>query len=110
MALSRLGGIDILRRDPLHRVPGCWYLKDSRMLHDLDDPTPVRTHGPSQSPGRGSGRPRPLARWAGRGTTSIGVVANRLAKSEDVADAIADQAVPVEPSLDWLVSLDGCSG
>jgi CRP-like cAMP-binding protein len=39
VTLSRLGEVRILRRDPLHRVPGCWYLKDSRMLHDLDDRT-----------------------------------------------------------------------
>jgi CRP-like cAMP-binding protein len=39
LTLTRLAGIDILRRDPLHRLPGCWYLKDSRMLHDLDDRT-----------------------------------------------------------------------
>lgn len=37
--MSRLTGIRLLERDPLHRVPGCWYLRDSRMLHDLDDRT-----------------------------------------------------------------------
>ena len=26
-------------RDPLHRVPGCWYVHDSRMLHNLDERT-----------------------------------------------------------------------
>ncbi len=39
MTLSRLAGVRIIGRDPLHRVPGCWFLKDSRMLHDLDDRT-----------------------------------------------------------------------
>jgi hypothetical protein len=39
MPLTHLAGIDILRRDPLQRLPGCWYLKDSRMLRDLDDRT-----------------------------------------------------------------------
>jgi len=39
MTLARLGAVRLLGRDPLHRIPGCWYLKDSRMLHDLDDRT-----------------------------------------------------------------------
>jgi len=36
MTMSRLGRLPLLERDTLHRVPGCWYIKDSRMLHDLD--------------------------------------------------------------------------
>ena len=39
MALTKLGAIQLLRRDPVHRVPGCWYVQDSRMLHDLDERT-----------------------------------------------------------------------
>ena len=39
MSLSRLGAVQIMRRDSLHRLPGCWYIKGSRMLHDLDDRT-----------------------------------------------------------------------
>jgi CRP/FNR family transcriptional regulator len=33
------GAIGILRRDPVHRIPGCWYVRDSRMLHNLDQQT-----------------------------------------------------------------------
>jgi CRP/FNR family cyclic AMP-dependent transcriptional regulator len=29
----------ILGRDPLHKVPGCWYVQDSKMLKDLDERT-----------------------------------------------------------------------
>jgi CRP-like cAMP-binding protein len=29
----------ILSRDPLHKVPGCWYVQDSKMLKDLDERT-----------------------------------------------------------------------
>lgn len=29
----------ILRRDPVQRAPGCWYVQDSRMLHRLDQQT-----------------------------------------------------------------------
>lgn len=39
MARPILGGLDVLRRDPLHRVPGCWYIAGSRMLRNLDDRT-----------------------------------------------------------------------
>ena len=39
MAIAKLSGIHILRRDPVHRVPGCWYVEGSRMLRDLDERT-----------------------------------------------------------------------
>jgi len=29
----------ILRKDPLHRLPGCWYVEGSRMLRNLDERT-----------------------------------------------------------------------
>lgn len=29
----------ILRHDPVHRAPGCWYVRDSRMLHNLEPQT-----------------------------------------------------------------------
>jgi CRP-like cAMP-binding protein len=29
----------ILHRDPLHKVPGCWYVQDSKMLKNLDERT-----------------------------------------------------------------------
>lgn len=29
----------VLRRDPLHKLPGCWYIHDSRMLQGLDEQT-----------------------------------------------------------------------
>ena len=35
----RLDGIRLLQRDPLHRVPGCWFIHNSRMLKHLDDRT-----------------------------------------------------------------------
>ncbi|MEW5990451.1 MAG: Crp/Fnr family transcriptional regulator [Chloroflexota bacterium] len=28
--------IELLPREPVHRLPGCWYVRGSRMLHDLD--------------------------------------------------------------------------
>lgn len=39
MAEIRAGALRILRRDPIHRMPGCWYVQDSRMLHNLDEQT-----------------------------------------------------------------------
>lgn len=35
----RIEGIQLLHRDPLHRLPGCWYIRNSRMLQHLDDRT-----------------------------------------------------------------------
>jgi CRP/FNR family transcriptional regulator, cyclic AMP receptor protein len=32
-------GIQLLHRDPLHRMPGCWFIRNSRMLQHLDDRT-----------------------------------------------------------------------
>ena len=37
--MARLTDMQILRRDPLHRGPGCWYIQGSRMLRDLDERT-----------------------------------------------------------------------
>lgn len=34
-----LEGIQLLHRDPLHRMPGCWYIQNSRMLQHLDERT-----------------------------------------------------------------------
>jgi CRP-like cAMP-binding protein len=31
--------IRLLQRDPILRLPGCWYIKSSRMLHHLDERT-----------------------------------------------------------------------
>lgn len=31
--------VHIMGREPVHRVPGCWYVQNSRMLHDLDERT-----------------------------------------------------------------------
>lgn len=31
--------MDTLDRDPVHKVPGCWYVQNSRMLRDLDERT-----------------------------------------------------------------------
>ncbi|HKZ91264.1 MAG TPA: Crp/Fnr family transcriptional regulator [Candidatus Limnocylindrales bacterium] len=39
MTPTQLGALRILRRDPVHRLPGCWYVQDSRMLHNLDQHT-----------------------------------------------------------------------
>lgn len=36
---ARLGRIPIVQRDPLHKVPGCWYIQGSKMLKDLDERT-----------------------------------------------------------------------
>ena len=56
---GRLGGVHILRRDPLHRIPGCWFLKDSRMLHYLHD----RAGSPSSAgTGTASGGSRAASR------------------------------------------------
>ena len=35
----RIEGIQLLHRDPLHRLPRCWYIRTSRMLQHLDDRT-----------------------------------------------------------------------
>lgn len=39
MAPMNLAGLQILRRDPVHRLPGCWYVEGSRMLRNLDERT-----------------------------------------------------------------------
>ncbi len=36
---TRLKAIELLRHEPVHRLPGCWYVQDSRMLRDLDERT-----------------------------------------------------------------------
>ena len=35
----RLGSLRFIARDPVHRIPGCWYVHNSRMLRDLDEQT-----------------------------------------------------------------------
>ena len=39
MTLPPLRGVHILRKDPLHRTPGCWYIEGSRMMRNLDQRT-----------------------------------------------------------------------
>lgn len=39
MTPSRTAISGLLRKDPVHRLPGCWYVSGSRMLHDLDERT-----------------------------------------------------------------------
>ncbi len=39
MTPSRLAMPQILRKDPLHRLPGCWYVEGSGMLRNLDERT-----------------------------------------------------------------------
>ena len=36
---ATIGGMRPLHRDPLHKMPGCWYIQGSRMLKDLDERT-----------------------------------------------------------------------
>jgi CRP/FNR family cyclic AMP-dependent transcriptional regulator len=36
---SNLEAIELVPREPVHRLPGCWYVQDSRMLRDLDERT-----------------------------------------------------------------------
>jgi CRP/FNR family cyclic AMP-dependent transcriptional regulator len=36
---TKLEPIELLRREPVHRLPGCWYVQDSRMLRELDERT-----------------------------------------------------------------------
>ena len=39
MVVERLTGVRILKREEVHKTPGCWYVLGSRMLHDLDERT-----------------------------------------------------------------------
>ena len=39
MSTGYAAAMRILSRDPLHKVPGCWYVQDSKMLKDLDERT-----------------------------------------------------------------------
>jgi CRP-like cAMP-binding protein len=35
----KLEAIELAAREPVQRLPGCWYVQDSRMLRDLDERT-----------------------------------------------------------------------
>lgn len=39
MTPSRVTLPQIIRKDPVHRAPGCWYVQGSRMLRNLDERT-----------------------------------------------------------------------
>jgi len=39
MSAALIRAMPIGLRDPIHRLPGCWYVQDSRMLHHLDERT-----------------------------------------------------------------------
>lgn len=39
MEFARLESMQLLQRDPLHKMPGCWYIQNSRMLQNLDERT-----------------------------------------------------------------------
>jgi hypothetical protein len=45
-----LEAIGLVAREPVHRVPGCWYVQDSRMLRDLDERTVAAVARLSSSP------------------------------------------------------------
>lgn len=36
---SKLAAIELVPSEPVHRLPGCWYVQASRMLRDLDERT-----------------------------------------------------------------------
>src|SRR3990172_6591227 len=94
MSAALIRAMPIGPRDPIDRLPGCWYVQDSRMLHHLDERT---VEAMARASAMARYRAGELLQRAGEPMSSVAFVSSGRVKVYRTSRDGKQQTIPILP-------------